>query len=138
MQKTKLGISVTLAMAALYFLGLYGGYVILGVFVGYILLKEEDAGLKKEAVRVLLLMLLFSLVGTAVNLVPNILSIFTNLLEIIDVHVYFTFFRRVFDVLALVLSLLKTVVFVLLGLAAVFGKSTKLPVIDPIIEKYMN
>ena len=138
MQKTKLGISVTLAMAALYFLGLYGGYVILGVFVGYILLKEEDARLKKEAVRVLLLMLLFSLVGTAVNLVPNILSIFTNLLEIIDVHVYFTFFRRVFDVLALVLSLLKTVVFVLLGLAAVFGKSTKLPVIDPIIEKYMN
>lgn len=138
MQKTKLGISVTLAAAALYFLGLYGGYVITGIFVGYILLKEEDMGLKKEAVRVALLMVLFSLVGTALNLLPSIFSIFTNLLEIINVHVYFTFFHRVFDVLTSILSLLKTVAFVLLGLAAVFGKSTKLPVIDPIIEKYMN
>ena len=138
MQKTKLGISVTLAMAALYFLGLYGGYVITGIFVGYILLKEEDLGLKKEAVRVALLMILFSLVGTALNLLPNILSIFTSLMEIFDVHTYFSFFHRVFDVLASALSLLKTVVFVLLGLGAVFGKSTKLPVIDPIIEKYMN
>lgn len=138
MQKTKLGVSVTLAMAALYFLGLYGGYVIAGIFVGYILLKEEDVALKKEAVRVVLLMVLFSLAGTAVNLLPNILSIFTNLLEMVNLHVYFTFFHRLFDLLGSVLSLLKTVVFVLLGLAAVFGKSTKLPVIDPIIEKYMN
>ena len=138
MQKTKLGISVTLMVAALYFLGLYGGYIITGILVGYILLKEDDQGLKKEAVRVLLLMILFSLAGTALNLIPNIFSIFTSLLEIIDVHVYFTFFHRVFDVLGSVLSLLKTVAFVLLGLAAVFGKSTKLPVIDPLIEKYMD
>lgn len=138
MQKTKLGISVTLMAAALYFLGLYGGYVITGVLVGYILLKEEDTGLKKEAVRVLLLMLLFSLVGTALNLVPNILSIFSGLLEIINVHYYFSFFHNVFGVFSSVLSLLKTVAFVALGLAAVFGKSVKLPVIDPLIEKYMN
>lgn len=138
MQKTKLGISVTLMVAALYFLGLYGGYVIAGILVGYILLKEEDALLKKEAVRVLLLMLLFSLVGTALNLIPNILSIFSSLLEIINVHFYFSFFHRVFDVLGSVLSLLKTVAFVALGLAAVFGKNVKLPVIDPLIEKYMN
>ena len=138
MQKTKLGISATLVAAALYFLGLYGGYVITGVLVGYILLKEEDTGLKKEAVRVLLLMALFSLVGSALNLLPSILSVFTNLLEILNVHVYFTFFHRVFDIFASVLSLLKTVTFVLLGLAAVFGKGVKLPIIDPIIEKYMN
>ena len=87
MQKTKLGISVTLMVAALYFLGLYGGYIITGILVGYILLKEDDQGLKKEAVRVLLLMILFSLAGTALNLIPNIFSIFTSLLEIIDVHV---------------------------------------------------
>ena len=121
-----------------YFLGLYGGYVITGIFVGYILLKEEDMGLKKEAVRVLLLMVLFSLAGTALNLLPNVLSILTNLLELVDEHVYFTFFQRVFDVLASILSVLKTVAFVLLGLSAVFGKSEKLPIVDPIIEKYMK
>ena len=137
MQKTKLGISVALAAAALYFLGLFGGYIILGIAVGYVLLREEDAGLKKEAVRVLLLMFAFSLLSTVVSLIPSVLSIISNLLEVIDVHYYFTFFQRMFDVLISLVSLLKTVVFLLLGLAAVFRKDVMLPVIDPIIEKYM-
>ena len=138
MQKTKLGISVALAMAALYFLGLFGGYIILGIAVGYVLLREEDEGLKRESVRVLLLMFLFSLVTTALGLIPSFLSMISNLLEVIDVHFYFTFFHRVFDVLLSLVSLLKTVVFLLLGLSGVFRKGVKLPVIDPIIEKYMD
>ena len=136
MEKTKLGISVTLAVALLYFLGFYGGYVIVSIAVGYILLKEEHAGLKKDALRVLLMMILFSLLGTAVNLIPSVLNLFSNLLEVFNVHYYFTFFQRVFDLLATALALLRTVAFVLAGLAAVFGKSVTLPVIDPIIEKY--
>ena len=137
MQKTKLGISAALIVALTYFLGLYGGYVIAGVLVGYILLKEEDADLKKQAVRVISLMVLFSLAGTAINLIPNIFSLITSLLELINVHFYFSFFHRVFDFLGSVLSLLRTVAFVGLGLCAVFGKDVKIPVIDRIIDKYM-
>ncbi len=137
MQKTKLGISAALMVALTYFLGLYGGYVITGILVGYILLKEEDLDLKKQAVRVLSLMVLFSLAGTAINLIPNILSLFTNLLEIVKVYFYFSFFHEVFNFLGSVLSLLKTVVFVALGLCAVFRKDVKIPVVDPLIDKYM-
>lgn len=137
MEKTKLGISVALAAAALYFLGLFGGYIITGIAVGYVLLREENLELKKESVRVLLLMFAFSLLSTALGLIPSVLSIISNLLEVIDVHYYFTFFHRVFDVLISLVSLLKTVVFLLLGLSAVFRKGVKLPVIDPIIKKYM-
>ena len=137
MQKTKLGISVALAAAALYFLGLFGGYIILGIAVGYVLLREEDEGLRRESVRVMLLMFLFSLVSAALGLIPSFLSVISDLLAVIDVHYYFTFFQRVFDVLLSLVSLLKTVVFLLLGLSAVFRKGVKLPVIDPIIEKYM-
>ncbi len=138
MQKTKLGISAALMSALTYFLGLYGGYVIAGVLVGYILLKEEDADLKKQAVRVISLMVLFSLASTAINLIPNIFSLITSLLELVSVHFYFSFFHRVFDFLGSVLSLLRTVVFVALGLCAVFRKDVKVPVVDPLIEKYMN
>lgn len=137
MEKTKLGISVALAAAALYFLGLFGGYIITGIAVGYVLLREENLELKKESVRVLLLMFAFSLLSTALGLIPSVFSIISNLLEVIDVHYYFTFFHRVFDVFISLVSLLKTVVFLLLGLSAVFRKGVKLPVIDPIIEKYM-
>lgn len=137
MQKTKLGISATFMVALTYFLGLYGGYVITGVLVGYILLAEEDLRLKKQALGVLALMLVFSLVSTVLALTPNILSLLTDLLELVNVHYYFSFFHRVYDFFASVLSLLKTALFVVLGVLAVFGKDVKPPVIGKIIDKYM-
>lgn len=138
MQKTKLGISATFMVALTYFLGLYGGYVITGILVGYVLLAEEDLRLKKQALSVLALMLLFSLVSTVLGLTPSILSLLSDLLEIVNVHYYFTFFHRTYEFLGSVLSLLKTVLFVVLGMLAVFGKDVKLPVIGRLIEKYMN
>mgnify|MGYP006974627764 CR=1 FL=1 len=42
MEKTKLGISVSLMAAAVYLLGLLSGYTVTILLVGYILLKEED------------------------------------------------------------------------------------------------
>ena len=138
MQKTKLGISAAFMVALTYFLGLYGGYVITGILVGYILLAEEDMRLKKQALSVLALMLLFSLVSTLLNLTPNLLSLLTDLLELVDVHYYFSFFHRVYEFLGSVLSLMKTVLFVVLGMLAVFGKDVKIPVVGALIDKYMN
>ncbi len=46
MQKTKLGVSVALMGAALYFLGLFSGYVALIILAGYVLLMEENVWLK--------------------------------------------------------------------------------------------
>ncbi len=45
MQKTKLGVSVALMGAALYFLGLFSGYVALIILAGYVLLMEENVWL---------------------------------------------------------------------------------------------
>ena len=56
MEKTKLGISVSLMAAAVYLLGLLSGYTVTILLVGYILLKEEDMWLKKQSVGALALM----------------------------------------------------------------------------------
>lgn len=138
MQKTKLGIPVGLMAAAVYFLGLYGGYVITGLVVGYILLKEEDLWLKKQAARSLGLMLVFSLLSTAINLTPNLLSLLSSTLEIINVHYYFSFIHEFFNLLSSVLSVMKTVAFVLLGIFAVAQKSLKVPVLDTVVDKCFN
>ena len=42
MQKTKLGISVGLLGAAIYFMGLFGGYLVAVLLAGYILMFEEN------------------------------------------------------------------------------------------------
>ena len=56
MEKTKLGISVALTAALLYFLGLISP-IALVVAAGYVLIAEKDQWLRKSAVQALAIML---------------------------------------------------------------------------------
>ena len=51
MQKTKLGISVGLLGAAIYFTSLFSGYLVPVILTGYVLLFEENDWLRKNAVK---------------------------------------------------------------------------------------
>lgn len=45
MQKTRLGISVGMLGAAIYLTGLFSGYLVVVLMVGYVLLFEENSWL---------------------------------------------------------------------------------------------
>ena len=75
MKKTKLGISVGLLGAAIYFMGLFSGYLVVVLLAGYVLLCEDNEWLKKSAVKAVSVMALFSFLITVVNLVPNAISV---------------------------------------------------------------
>ena len=49
MQKTKIGISVGVMGAVMYFASLFGGYIPMLLLAGYIFLKEENIWLRKAA-----------------------------------------------------------------------------------------
>ena len=57
MQKTKLGISVGLLGAAIYFTGLFSGYLVAVLLAGYVLMFEENEWLRKNAVKAVALMM---------------------------------------------------------------------------------
>ena len=137
MEKTKLGIPVALLAVLLCLLGFYGGYVITGILVGYILLKEENLSLKRLAVKVLALMLAFSLANTVIYLIPNIISIFESFIYLFTEEYFENGYYRIFEILSSILSLAKTVLFVLLTFFALIGKEFKLPVLDKLLDKYM-
>lgn len=61
MEKTKLGISVALTAALLYFLGLISP-IALVVAAGYVLIAEKDQWLRKSAVQALAIMLFYQIV----------------------------------------------------------------------------
>ena len=82
MQKTKLGISVGLLGAVLYFTGLFSGYIVAVLIAGYILLCEENEWLRKSAVKALGVMIAFSLMTTVINLIPNALSFIDEIVSI--------------------------------------------------------
>lgn len=143
MEKTKLGIPVTLMAAIVCLLSYYGGYIIAGILVGYVLLMEENVSLKRLAVKVMALLLTFSLLSTVIYLIPNILSLIRSLIYIFDEYAYTeefynNGFNRFIEFLSSLLSLLKTVLFLLMSGFAVSGKELKVPVLDKFLDKYLT
>lgn len=138
MTKSKLGISVSLLAAATWLLGYYGGYVITGLAVGYILLKEEDEWLKKMAARTIVMMLAFSVASTVINLIPTALNVIYSFVQIFNADFYIYFIDRIFNFLSTVLSVVKLVVFLGMGFIALTGKEFKIPVLDKWLDKLLS
>jgi hypothetical protein len=82
MQKTKLGISIGLVGAAVYFTALLGGYIPVLLIVGYVLLFEENEWLKKSCVKAVVLLISIGILLTVIGLIPNLLSWVDSLLAI--------------------------------------------------------
>ena len=138
MQKTKLGISVALLGTALYFLGLFSGYLATVLVVGYVLLCESDEWLKKSALKAIALLMLFSLASAVITLIPNAISFIDSVFTVFggDFHIYFI--TNVINVITTALSIAQKLLFLLLGLLAFKKETIKLPVIDDFINKQFD
>lgn len=138
MQKTKLGISVGLLGAAIYFTGLFSGYLVAVLLTGYVLLFEENGWLKKNAVKAVALMAFFSLLIVGINLIPNVLGVISNLLGIFDVHFSYGVVNSIISVVIGIINLIERVLFILLGFKALNQGTIAVPVVDKLIGKYME
>ena len=138
MQKTKLGISVGLLAAIIYFLGLFSGYVATIVLVGYILIVEDNAWLKKTSVKAVVLVLGFSLLYSVLGLIPGLISVINSLVNIFGGSFYITFVTNVINMLENGIGLVQKIVFLGLGVMALNESTIKIPGLDALIDKYMD
>ena len=128
--KTKLGISAGMMGAILYFTALFGGYVPLFIAAGYVLIKEENTFVRNAAFKSTILLLFFSAVSTLLSSFNEILSIIGNLFDtFIKVPLNFD------DIFNSIISLIKTVVFVIFGIMAFKQEDIRIPPIDDAIDK---
>lgn len=138
MERTKLGIPATLMGVALCLLGWFGGYVIVGLAVGYVLLKEENAQLRRLAVKVLAVMLTFSAVSYVLGLPGDVVGILYQLLNVLGIYEgYSNSITGLMNLLSGVWSLCRTLVFLLMAANAASNKEFKVPVVDALLDKYM-
>lgn len=138
MQKTKLGISVGLLGAAIYFLGLFSGYLAAVLLAGYVLLFEENGWLKKNAVRAVALMAFFSLLTVGINLIPNVLGVVSSLLSIFKVSFNYSIVSSIISVIVGIINIVERVLFLLLGFKALNQGTIAVPVVDRLVSKYMD
>ena len=137
MQKTKLGISVAL-LGLIVVMGIYFGGLTAGVIlVGYVLMFEENEWLKKTAVKAICLSVVVSLVISILNLIPGLISWVSSVLGLIGLSFSYSWISRLVNVITDALSIIRTVLFLLMGVKAFNQGVVKIPVIDDIVNKNM-
>lgn len=135
--KAKIGISVGLFGAALYFLGLIAGYWCVVLLTGYILLVEDNEWLRKTSVKVIALMVIFDFAIIVVNFIPNVIGFIDSFVSIFNASFYVTFISKLAAAIVNALEVIQTVIFIILGLKALNQGTISVPVVDRLIEKYM-
>ena len=137
MLKTRLGISVGLMGALMFFVCLFGNYLVSILLAGYILLFEENIWLKKASVKAIALMILFSLASILVGLIPNLLGFIADIVRLFDGYFNYTFITNLEYAISSALGLVETVLFLILGWKSLHQGTIKLPIVDNLINKYM-
>lgn len=138
MQKTRLGISVGLLGAAMFFACFFGGYTVAILLGGYILLCEENAWLKRSTVKAIALMFGFAVLSAAVYLIPNLIGFIDDVCRVFEGEFYVPVITNIISVIDSALVILEKVLFIVLGIKAFNQGTLKIPVIDSLLNKYMN
>lgn len=135
MQKTKLGISVGFLGAAIYFLGLFSGYLVVALLVGYVLLFEQNEWLRKCAVKAITLMLVISFVVTVINLIPNSISFVNSVFSILGGSFSIGFITSIINAIVGAIGIIEKLLFLGLGLTALNMGTIAIPAVDKLVNK---
>lgn len=142
MKKTKLGITVGLLGAAIYFMAMINtlGLIILA---GYVLMFEENPWLKKSAVKAVVITVSFSLISVIISLGNDVFGVLNTMIGWVDGPFNFVLFQLRYPfgietIIRNILSLLENILFIILGIKALKQGSVKIGFIDNIINKHMD
>jgi len=140
MKKTKLGITVGLLGASIYFMSMIStlGLIILA---GYVLLFEENPWLKKSAVKAVFITVAFSLISLLISMGNNVFAILNTMLSWTPVDILRFQFKYPFGLETIIrntLSILENILFLILGFKALKQGSIKIGFIDNFINRHMD
>lgn len=138
MQKSRLGISVGLLGAMVYFSGLINGLLLITLLAGYILLAEDNEWLRRTSVKAVVLCVVFSFASIVVSFVPEAISVINSFVSIFGGSFSIPFVISLVDFINDAIIFTRNILFVILGLKALNQGTIVISVIDKMINKYMQ
>ena len=136
--KSKLGVSVGLVGAALYFAGLFNGMLLLLVLIGYVLLVEDNEWLRRTAVKSGVIYVMFSLLLAVIGLIPGVIGLIGDFLGIFGGSFSIPFITSIIIFIESGIELIKVVFFILLGIKALNQGTIVIPFVDNFVNKYIQ
>ena len=138
MQKSKLGISIGALGAITYFAALFGGYLPVLVLAGYILLREENAWLRRSAVKAVAILALFSVCLALLNLIPEALGVIKDFLNLFNGKLDYGKLGQIISLLTGIVGIFEKVLFLGLGIKALKQSVINVPVIDSMVNRFFE
>jgi hypothetical protein len=138
MEKTKLGLSVEIMAAAVVLATFFGGYTGMILVVGYVLLAEDNAWLKKLAVKVAVLTVALSFISSAVYLLPNAVTCIDSLFRLIGLDFSIPMINQLVKAFSNILNIVESVIFLVMGYQALTHKELKIAAVDSFVEKHFG
>lgn len=132
MENTKLGISVGLMVATLYFLGLLN-FLGLIVLAGYVLLFETNDWLRASAVKAMTIVIVFSLVSIITSIGNDVFGILNSLVPELGVK----WPADIDYIVKNLASIIKTIMLLILATKSFTQRGINVGFIDKIIMKHM-
>ena len=136
MNKIKLGVSAGLTGAILYFLVAIS-IIPAVILAGYILLKEENDWLKYQAVKMVMIVVIFGAINIGLNCIDDIFAIFNQVIGIFAKNVHIAVPLGLTGILSTVCSLLRNIVLIWSGINALNFKTVYVASIDELVSKNM-
>lgn len=137
MLKTKLGVSIALVGAAMYFLGAIS-FVPAVLLAGYVLIAEQNEWLKRQAAKMVGVVVVFGLLSIAVGWIDDIVYILNIIVRWFDKDAYLSVPANLTSLCQSVISIAKEVFLLLMGFMALGMKNVKLGVVDKQLDKFMG
>lgn len=137
MQKTKLGVSVGLLGAAIYFSGLVN-MLLLFLLAGYVLLFEENEWLRRAAVKAAAIVIGFALVSVLIGTLDNVFAFFNVLIGWMGTSFKLGYPLGIDTLLRNLCSFAENVILLLLGYSALSLGSIRIDFFDKIVNKHFT
>ncbi|OPZ88721.1 MAG: hypothetical protein BWY74_03015 [Firmicutes bacterium ADurb.Bin419] len=134
MQKTKLGISVGLLGAAMYFLGLVN-FLGLILLAGYVLLFESNEWLKKSAVKAAAIVIGFALISVVISISNDVFAVLNGLLSWVRISFRISWPLQLDSIFLNIMDILEKLILLLLGFKAFTQGTMNVGPIDKVIDK---
>lgn len=138
MQKTRLGITVGLMGALMYFIALFGGYLAMIIIAGYILLFETNEWLKKSAIKAAVITIGFAVLISVVNLIPDAISFVSSIIAVFGKYFSLTIVDKIISVITTALAIIEKILLLILGFKALRQGTIGIAFIDRFIQKHAD
>lgn len=108
----------------------------IGIAVG--LIFEENVWLKKSAVKAVMIIILFTTLAVAINLIPDLISMVSNIVTVFKGSFEIRPLTYIISAVIIMINITEKIILIGLGAKALKQSTISVPIVDKMIEKYMG